>query len=181
MSEFPLTLKKRERPDFVLALNDVVIGIEHTEAISQNDAKAAALRDDGHGPKVYFSKPASVSEPPKTSKQLKEEILADEMGDGWVGDSAERGWAEAMTHFVEKKMTSAQGEGYTRYPHLWLLIYDHWPAPALDLHKALPLLRTQLEACSAWSIFERVFILDEDLIVELNESTENIHCVNHSE
>lgn len=181
MGDFPLTLKKRERPDFVLALNDVVIGIEHTEAISQNNAKAAALRDAGLGPEMYFSKPASVSELPKTSKQLKEEIIADEMGDGWVGDSVERGWVEAMTHFVEKKMTSVQREGYTRYPRLWLLIYDNWTAPALDLHKALPLLRTQLEARSTWSTFERVFILDEELIVELDASAENSYCVNHCE
>lgn len=181
LGDFPLTLKKRERPDFVLTLDDVVIGIEHTEAISQNDAKAAALRDAGIGPEVYYSKPTSLSELPKTSKQLEEDIQADEMGDGWCGDSVERDWADAMTHFVEKKVASTQREGYTRHPRLWLLIYDNWPSPGLNLHNALPRLREQLTARSVWSTFERIFILDENLIVEIDASQEHLHCVNHCE
>lgn len=181
LGDFPLILTKRERPDFTLALNDVAIGIEHTEAISQNDAKAAALRDAGIGPELHYLKPASLSEPPKTSKQLKDEILADEMGDGWYGDSVESDWADAMANFVEKKMASTQREGYTRCSHNWLLVYDSWPAPGLNLHKALPLLRERLGARSAWSTFDRIFILDEDLIVEIDASHDHLHCVNHCE
>ncbi len=63
LADFPLKLLKQERPDFVLTLNGNEVGIEHTEAISQNDAKAAALRDAGIGPEMHFVKPASLTEP----------------------------------------------------------------------------------------------------------------------
>ncbi len=130
---------------------------------------------------MYQLKPASLSEPPKTSEQLKQEILANEMGDGWFGDSVERGWADAMMHFVEKKMASTQRDGYTSYPQLWLLIYDNWPTPSLNLHKALPFLREQLGTRPVWSTFERLFILHQDLFVEIDASREHLYCVNHCE
>ena len=102
LTDFPLKLVKRERPDFLLTLSGAEIGIEHTEAITQNAAKEAFLRDGDAGPEVHFLRPASLTEPPKSSEELRAEIAADEMGPGWFGDSVERGWVHAMTFFVMK-------------------------------------------------------------------------------
>lgn len=179
LTDFPLKLLKQERPDFVLTMNGNAVGIEHTEAISQNDAKEAALRDAGIGPNAHYIRPASLTEPVKSSKQLKAEIEADAMGTGWCGDSVERAWIEAMKHFIQKKMKSVRQPGYTHFARTWLLIYDQWPAPILNLSIALPRLREQLGALSPWTVFDRVFILDESILIELDAASTQLYCVNH--
>lgn len=181
LSEFPLRLIKRERPDFMLVLNGEEVGVEHTEAISQNDAKEAALRDQGVGPDTYFAKPTSLDERVKSSKELATEIEADEMSDGWSGESVELGWAEAMARFVEKKTVSAQRPGYTRFARNWLVVYDQWPAPMLNHANAIPRLLARLAASPPWEVFDQIFILDENILIELGVDTARVSCVNHCE
>lgn len=179
LTDFPLKLIKRERPDFLLTLNGTTIGVEHTEAITQNAAKEAFLRDGGAGPDVHFVRPASLTEPPKSSGELRAEIAADEMGLGWVGDSVERGWVEAITFFVMKKFQLLHKQDYPRFERTWLVIYDNWTAPNLNLTTALPLLRSSLDSLATWSLFDRVFILDENELVEIDASMIYVYCVNH--
>lgn len=179
LDNFPLKLIKRERPDFVLALGDALIGIEHTQAISQNRAKEAALRDGGVGPEAYFLKPESLDEPIKSSKQLRIEIEADEMGGGWYGDSIERSWAEAMNHFINKKVVSVQRPGYEKFQETWLVIYDQWTAPMLTLNKAIPALREKFDASPPWAFFSRILILDEAVLIDLDTSSAQLYCINH--
>ena len=87
---YPLCLTKRERPDFLLTLDTKQIGIEHTEAVSQNEAHETVLREKGEGPDVYFISHHHPGEPKKTAKELKEEIEANDDGKAWCGDSVER-------------------------------------------------------------------------------------------
>lgn len=179
LSDFPLKLVKRERPDFLLSANGVAIGIEHTEAIPKNAAKEAFLRDRGIGPETYYAQPAAIGERAKGSKEIRAEIDADQMGEGWIGDSAECSWVEAMTQFVSDKIQSAQSLDYARFDRTWLVIYDNWPAPIVNHAKAVPLLTADLAKLATWSVFERVFILDESLLFEIEQSAVHVHCVNH--
>lgn len=179
LADFPLRLVKRERPDFLLTLGAVEIGIEHTEAISQNKAKEEYLRDAGEGPDVYFVRRESLTEPLKTSAAIKEEIAANRMTPGWYGDSVEREWVQAMTHFVVKKSRSTQRPGFARFEKTWLVVYDNWTAPALNLMKALPLLRAAIDSAAVWSVFDRVFVLEEDSLLEIDGISVTVYCVNH--
>ncbi|KIQ97358.1 hypothetical protein TI01_1075 [Lysobacter sp. A03] len=179
LADFPLKLVKRERPDFLLSANGVAIGIEHTEAVPQNAAKEAFLRDRGIGPETYYAQPAAIGERAKSSKEIRAEIEADQMGEGWMGDSAERRWVEAMTQFVSDKTQSAQSPDYARCDRTWLVIYVNWPAPILNHAKAVPLLTAELAKLATWSVFERVFILDESVLVEIEHTAVHVHCVNH--
>jgi len=179
LTDFPLKLIKRERPDFLLTLDGTQIGIEHTEAITRNAAKEAFLRDGGAGPAVHFVRPPSLTEPAKSSQELRAEIAADKGGPGWVGDSVESGWVAAMKFFVMKKFQLLQKEGYPRFERTWLVIYDNWTAPILNLMTALPLLRASLDSLATWSLFDRVFILDENELIEIDSSTIHVYCVNH--
>jgi hypothetical protein len=72
--DFPLQLFKRERPDFLIRCGHREIGVEHTEAISQNVAKEAALRTQGHGPGWHFLQPVSIDDTPKPSGELLADI-----------------------------------------------------------------------------------------------------------
>ncbi len=178
-SDFPLRLTKRERPDFLVQCGVRMIGVEHTEAISENAAKEAFLRSKGHGPDVYFVRQASVDEPRKSSKQLITEIEADRSGPAWVGDSVEREWAAAMAHFIAQKVASTNGAGFDLFEENWLLVYDNWIAPGLEREKGLMLLRTELQAIDPWQVFSRIFTLDENVLLEISSDTSLFHHVNH--
>jgi hypothetical protein len=177
--DFPLRLTKRERPDFLVQCGARMIGVEHTEAISENAAKEAFLRSKGHGPDVHFVRSGSVDEPRKSSKQLIAEIEADRSGPGWVGDSVEREWATAMAHFISQKVASANRAGFELFEQNWLLVYDNWTAPSLEREKGLMLLRTELQAVDPWRVFSRIFILDEKVLLEIASDTSLFHHVNH--
>ncbi len=179
LSDFPLKLIKRERPDFLLSANEVAIGVEHTEAVPQNAAKEAFLRESGIGPETHYVRPAAIGERAKGSKEIRAEIEADKMGEGWMGDSAERSWVDAMAQFVSDKIQSAHSPDYTRFDRTWLVIYDNWPAPILNQAKAVPLLTAELVKLATWSVFERVFILDESVLLEIEQTAVRVHCVNH--
>jgi hypothetical protein len=178
-SDFPLRLTKRERPDFLVQCGARMIGVEHTEAVSENAAKEAFLRSKGHGPDVHFVRAGSVEEPRKSSKQLIAEIEAGHFGPGWVGDSVEREWATAMAHFISQKVASANNTGFDLFEENWLLVYDNWTAPALEHEQALMLLRTELQAVDPWRIFSRIFTLDEKVLLEISSDTSLFHYVNH--
>ena len=113
------------------------------------------------------------------SKEIRAEIEADKMGKGWMGDSAERSWVEAMIQFVSGKIQSTQSPDYTRFDRTWLVIYDNWPAPILNHVKAMPLLIAELVRLATWSVFESVFILDESVLLEIEQTAVRVHCVNH--
>lgn len=178
LGDFPLRLTKSERPDFALQLGDRTVGVEHTEAVPTNVAHAGALRAS-LGRTTYLIWSAAVDEPRKSREQLLVEIKSDQMPPPMIGDSVERGWAEAMGRFVGEKVASARKPGYAAYDENWLVIYDNWPAPGLQRQLAIKiLLETHLEA-AAFMVFQRVFILDETVLVELRSDGALLHRVNH--
>ncbi len=71
---YPLELIQRDRPDFILKINGVQIGIEHTEAVPQNEAHKTVLRDRVEVPEVYSISRHQPGELRKTAKELVEEI-----------------------------------------------------------------------------------------------------------
>lgn len=169
--DFPLLLVKRERPDFALECNGRTIGIEHVETLTPNAGNEAFLRSKGHGPEAYYPRPMVLGETRKSGRQLIEEIEADEMGAGWYGDSVERSWVEAMLHFVRAKIEVASKDGFRLLGQNWLLMYDNWHAPALNREIAVVRLLQALEVDPPWSTFERVFILDDLVLVELERGS----------
>jgi len=119
---YPLCLIWRERPDFLLTLGAMQIGIEHTEAVPQNEAHKTVLREKGNGADVFFISHHQPGETKKSVKDLVEEIEANQPGDGWVGDSVETEWADAMFHFIERKVAKLRKDEFERFEQDWLLI-----------------------------------------------------------
>ncbi|MFS2003807.1 hypothetical protein ACEN9F_09295 [Duganella sp. CT11-25] len=177
--DFPLQLDKSERPDFILQCGERQVGVEHTEAIPPNAAKEAAIRSQGAGEELHFLRRASVDEPRKSSKLLAAEIDANSYGSSWGGDSVEREWSGAMAYFIKKKLSVAEKQGFKLLDATWLLIYDNWPAPALDPKKGIEFLRAHLSEIAPWTTFEHVFILDEKVLLDLSEVGAVSYQVNH--
>ena len=165
---FPLQLDYNDRPDFVIKMAEDRIGIEHTEVIPENVAHAAFLREKGHGPETYFTPHAVLGEPKKTGAKLITEIEADEMGDGWCGESFERDWAAAMFHFIQGKSAKALADGFDRYREDWLLLYDSWPGPNLNFRKAVSYLQDLLVADKVRT-FDSIFIIHGEELCEIND------------
>ncbi len=174
---FPLTLTHSDKPDFLLAMLGTNVGIEHTEAVPENIARADFLREkEGLGPDIYFTPHVSPGEPRKTADELRREIEADESGSGWCGDSPEREWATAMAHHVKEKMPKATADGFVRYPANWLIVYDNWPLPAIDYSKAAKYLAPLLAEMGAFLVFDTIFVHDDSHMCEFG-GTPIIHAL----
>ncbi len=165
---FPLTLIHSDKPDFVLAMSGSEVGIEHTEAVPENVARASFLREKGLGPGIYFIPHAMPGEPRKTADELRHEINADNPGSGWCGDSPEQEWAAAMAHYVKDKMPKAKADGFVRYSANWLIIYDNWPLPAIDYDKAAKYLAPLLTEMDVFSVFDAIFVLNDSHMGEFH-------------
>jgi len=167
---FPLALTHSDKPDFLLAMPDGDVGIEHTEAVPENVARAEFLREKGLGPDVYFPPHVVPGESRKTAAELRSEIEANAPGTGWVGDSPQRQWATAMAHCIKEKLPKATADGFVRYPANWLIVYDNWPLPAVNYAKAASYLAPLLADMNAFSVFNAIFIHDDSKMCEFGES-----------
>lgn len=168
---FPMTLTHSDKPDFLLAMGGHTIGIEQTEAVPENVARAQVLREMGLGPDVYFTPHVKPGEPRQTANELRRRIEADEPGDGWCGDFPQIEWAAAILHCVKRKIPKATNKGFVRYFRNWLVIYDNWPLPAVDYVKAITYLEPKLARIRAFSTFDTIFVHDDSrLCMLLNAS-----------
>ena len=156
---YPLRLVRRDRPDFLLCMAGHRIGIEHTEAVPQNEAHKLFLREKGNGPRIHFVPRAKHGEARKSRKQLICEIEQNDPGRGWEGDTAEQEWTEAMSYFVQRKAAKLEEPGFDRFEKDWLLIYDNWPFPHVRSEVAGEVLYDLLGRTAGIEKFDRVFIL----------------------
>lgn len=166
---FPLGLTHGDKPDFVLAMPSFNVGIEHTEAVPENGAHAQSLREKGFGSELYLIHHASPGEARKSKTQLLDELQKNNSGDGWVGDSPEMEWAEALAYFVSKKI--AKAAACQRHAENWLLVYDNWPLPSVKIAKAIAFLAPKLNDLTAFETFDCVFVLDSSHLCEFRLSS----------
>lgn len=175
---FPLTLTHSDKPDFILAMAAADVGIEHTEAVPENIARADHLRaKEGLGKDVYFIPHAAPGEPKKTAEELRHEIGADEPGLFWCGDSPERQWAEAMAYYIKEKIPKAMAPGFVRYPANWLIVYDNWPLPAVDYFRGATFLAPRLIEMSAFAVFDSIFVHNDSKMCEFQDASPIFHSM----
>lgn len=139
---YPLCLKKRERPDFLLNCNEKTIGIEVTEATSHDYSSYQALveyKNPGH-----FIEPALFRHGEQLSNDRKKELLNAEklISCGWAGDGAEREWSLFIKDAIEKKKAKLQENSFSKFNQNWLLIYDNSPTSFLNQEYLIPYIET---------------------------------------
>ncbi|WP_386066857.1 hypothetical protein ACFJIW_20440 [Tahibacter sp. UC22_41] len=173
---FPLKLFHQDRPDFLIEEHGGRrIAIEQVEAIPENEAKRAALRELEEDEGVHFIQHAEPGEEKRSTEQLRREIRNDEAGDGWVGDSAEREWAAAMIHFASVKLRLIGKDGYDRGDETWLLIYDNWPAPVIKPELAARYFTQHPALAEIFKGFGRILVLDDHGIWEFSANGARYH------
>ena len=160
---FPLCVYHRDRPDFLMQIGGSSIGVEFTEAVSENSAAIDAYREhngiDGPFPMVHHH---------PEDKRLRGSKLAEaagtrEFGPAWAGNASEREWVEAMRAFIKRKVDRSHEPGFDKFSTNWLLIYDCWSVPALKRDLATKMLFESLTEAD-FGNFHTVFIESSDFI-----------------
>lgn len=170
-SEFPIELIKRERPDFLLTTTRSTIGIEITEAIQQDYARARVLPEAMTNDSVIDPSLFKWGSPKKSLQKLREIVSRKELtGPGWEGDEVEIEWSSAITDTITKKTKKLLSEGFQKYNENWLSIYDNANTFALDIDKASAYIIEALRDYWLSKCFDAVFIETSKLILKLTQT-----------
>ena len=161
---YPMRIEKRERPDFLLTLPSTAIGIEVTEVVPPDWARANARRETLDSDDLIFLHRFRPGELRRSSQEIDAIACSIDPGDGWAGDAPEKEWADAMLYFPSQKAKKLAKPGYERFAANWLLIYDNWPLPAVEDAKAATYFVQRLSTLDAPLPFDRVFIECEHFI-----------------
>lgn len=163
---FPLQLIKRERPDFLLKAGSLNIGIEITEAINEEYAKAVTLPEAASDDAIIDS---SLFKWGTTRRKLEDLrfIISQKKptGPGWDGNSVEKEYAAAILDIIDFKTQKLQKLGFDRFDKNWLDIYCNIMLPLLNLYEANELFVKN--ATNYWSKngFSDVFVEKGDSII----------------
>lgn len=170
--EFPLSVTHRDRPDCLIQSKDREIGVEITEAISQQYAAYCALAErefpDVFLEPAHFRRGAPAMTVDDMRSLLRQSQLSSE---GWEGDRPEQEWALFIQGVVDTKLAKLARPDFAKYGRNWLAIYDNLPLPNINLSTAiaylLPLLRDR------WSrkpSFDTLFIEHGPVVARINAS-----------
>lgn len=168
---YPLKVEKRERPDFLLSLPSTQVGIEITEAVPPGWAWTAARGEKQNYDNAVFLQRFTPGEPKRSRAEIDAIASGSSRGDGWAGDAPEREWADAMLHFAHDKAAKFAKPGYEHFENNWLLIYDHWPLPAVDDPKAASYLAQRISRLETRLPFDRIFVECEHSIWQFGNSS----------
>ncbi|PIR37832.1 MAG: hypothetical protein COV35_07845 [Alphaproteobacteria bacterium CG11_big_fil_rev_8_21_14_0_20_39_49] len=154
---YPLSLTKRERPDFLLDCNGQSIGIEVTEATSTDYSSYQALvqhKNPGH-----FIEPTHFRHGERISRKRKQELLEAETLTSipWSGDEAEKEWSLFIKDAIEKKHKKLKELSFDKFNQNWLLIYDNCPASFLNKEDLIPYIEKFLPK-HTFPYFDMIFI-----------------------
>jgi hypothetical protein len=168
---FPLRVTKREKPDFQVCLGQKAWGIEVTEAIPTDDAKANALAEK-ENPNALIDISLFKFGEAKSLDEIRQIINQAKLtGDGWAGDAAERELAEAIRCIVESKTKKLRAPTFDKYPQNILVIYDNMPLPHLDHDTIAVHCADQLE--DYWSeqlVFDVIYVESRDTIFQITSN-----------
>jgi hypothetical protein len=155
---YPLKLEPGDRPDFVLSCRAVPVGIEVTEAVPTDLARADALQEHRGYDVVRFFQRFRPGEPARPLPEIERIAQGLVLGEGWAGDSVETDWADVMTYFSLAKADKFSRPGFRTFSSNWLLIYDNWELPMLNEAKAARFFQAQLAALNPPLPFDRIFV-----------------------
>jgi hypothetical protein len=184
---YPFALFYGDKPDFVASTSNLNIGIEVVEAIPQNkaleQAERAQLPKRNTWGRLYNIKERNKAlDEIKNEIEIENEIVISEddelgadimddkvIGISFLGDEIEIRWSEAIESFVSKKRKILNKNDFQKFEKNWLIVYDNWPAPALDYKKALPLLKDKvIIKQTGQHDFDSIFLLDEHRLIPIN-------------
>ncbi len=133
--DFPLDLIHRDRPDFYIKTLQRDIGVEFTESIPEQLARANALLEE-HFPNGILEPEFFGWEPERSNDEILE-ILSNTqkkglVGEGWFGNSLEEQWSYGIISCIMNKTKKLNKVDFRKFEENWLLIYDNQIKVFLD-------------------------------------------------
>jgi len=176
---FPVRLAKREKPDFLLVSGDQHIGIEVTEAINPDYAKATTLPEANIEGATIDPSLFKWGAPPRKLHELRTIVARKKLtGPGWESTSVESEYAEAIFDVITVKTEKLQATGFDRFAENWLAIYCNITLPALELEDANEFFAEKASDYWRHGGFSAVFVEEgENIIWYSREGTEVLRLV----
>ncbi len=172
---FPVSLCHRDRPDFLVAAGATQIGVEVTEAISEQYAEYSALAEhefpDALLEPGHFRRDAQKLSVKEMRKLLRKTQLS---AKPWMGDKPEREWALFIQSVVDAKLTKLTNPEFEKFDLNWLSIYDNLRLPNIHLEKGIHFLLPLLQ--ERWSrrpSFDTIYIEHGPFIAEISAAESN--------
>lgn len=122
---YPLRLVHQDKPDFLLRYGGQEVGIESTEAVSEEWAATDALAEQMGVQSLLFMDQFKRGTPKRTASERREIIKNQPSGAGWGDGGFRREWALCMMDRVLDKTKDFRKLGFKKYDDNWLLIYDN--------------------------------------------------------
>ncbi|KOO59219.1 hypothetical protein WH43_04345 [Rheinheimera sp. KL1] len=154
----PLELKKRERPDFFVQNGLVSQGIELTEIINQDYARAISLPEAKGEQSVVDPALFKWGQTGRSLDELR--VIAKRqklIGPAWMGNRVEIDFARSVVDTVESKHKKFAA-GFTKYDENILLAYHNNSTPILDFGEACSLTHEALSGYWCKNGFDKVIV-----------------------
>jgi len=128
-NEFPLKLIHSDKPDIRVFTKSKSIGLEITESIPEQLARAIALLEENfpEGGKLepeFFGWDA----PERNNAEILEILEKSNeklIGNGYYGNSIEEEWVQGILGCIKNKTTKLNKDGFEKLKENWLIIYDN--------------------------------------------------------
>lgn len=172
---FPVAVTHRDRPDFLINDDGISIGVEITEAISQQYAAYCALAEREFPGALLELAHFRWDSPNRTVEEMRTLLRQTQpTSDGWAGDQPEREWALFMRSAIDNKLGKLAHPDFSKFERNWLSIYDNLPMPNIHLGNAIGFLRPLLQDRWARSPgFDAVFIERGPVIAHITSTGSN--------
>ena len=177
MLEYPSVVEKSQRPDYVIRLGEDHVGIEITEAVKEDLARAEVLSDAKSNSVIDISL-FKWRDQRKTLEELRQIVTQTTLrGPGWVGDEPEREFADAISDKIEEKTRKLNEDTFHRFDEDWLLIYENLRLPSLERAIAASYLCLSLSIYCGAASFNRIFIESWKFMIELSKDALSMHRI----
>ena len=142
---YPLTLVHQDKPDFWLCYDNRDIGIEFTEAVSEEWAETDALMErEGKNVSLFIDNFKRGTRK-RTATERRDLIQKRPRGPGDGDDGMEQEWALSMNDLIIKKTDAFNKPGFQKYNENWLLIQDNLLVTVRNIETAMKYLKPELE------------------------------------
>jgi hypothetical protein len=164
--EYPVSLVKRERPDFLLSTGRREIGCEVTEAINSDYLRTQSLPEAQNANSVIDVSLFKWNTQKRKLDKLREIASRNQLtGTGWHSNSVEKEYAEMILDVVNNKSRKLAKTGFQKYQENWLLIYINHSLPILDVEESAALCSLMLNEYWSEDSFDSILVEKNENIV----------------
>lgn len=177
--EYPLRLRKRERPDFLLVSSGKSIGCEVTEAINGDYLRAKSLPEAANEKSIVDVSKFKWGTAKRSLDELREIVSKDKLtGPAWAGNSVEVEFSQIVFDVANKKTESLRKSGYERFSSNYLLIYCNQTLPILDVEEGSEICFSKLAQYWSDTAFDQILVEKGENIIIFTPAYYRIYKLN---